>query len=189
MSNLNRGLRQRHFQFGPGGKIGFLQKRAQIEMAMTGPHGVDGLIIATSLPLRPLARIAVPSQLDAVEIGIVQIERDMGTVVVVAIDLPAIVQQPLKGNRQIAPGRIVDGEVVEPGASTLWWLATRALPSIQRDVVMVATGREKRSGAHVVQQIEPEHIPIERDGAIEIGDLQMHVPDMGSGRDGLVGQG
>lgn len=156
---------------------------------MTLHHVVHRLVVAQVLELRPLARIAIPGQLDAVEIGIVQIERDMRAVVVVPLDLPAVVPQSLEGHRQIAPGRIVDREVVEPGRAALWRLPTGALPGIQRDVMVIPARAQKRSGAHVVEQIEPEHIAIEPDGAVEIGNLQMHMADMSSGRDGWLGQG
>ena len=190
MADMPGRLRRRHLQLGNFRRsIGFAQERPQIEPAMALHHIVHRLVIAQILELRPLARIAVPGQLDAIEIGIVQIEREMRAMVVIPVDLPTVFQQTLEGHRQIAPGRIVDGEVIEPGRTALGRLATGALPGIEGDVMVIPARAQKRRGAHVVEQIEPERIAIERDRPIEIGDLQMHMADMGSGWDGLVGQG
>lgn len=150
-------------------------------------HIGDDLVIAQILKLRPFAGVAVPGEFDTVEIGIVQVQGDVGAMVVVPIDLPAAIQQSLERHRQIAPGRIVDGEVIEPGRTGLRGVSTGALPSIQRNMVVVTTCREKRGAAQGVEQIEPEYIAIEPDGAVEIGDLEMHMTDMGSSRNGLVG--
>ncbi len=149
-------------------------------MAVALHHILCGFVVAESLELRPLAGVAVPRQLDAIEIGIVQIKREVCAVVVVAVDLPAAVQQPPEGIGEIAPGRIVDGEMIEPGRSSLRRFATSAFPSIQSDVVVIPARGQKRGAAQMVEQIETEYIAIELDGAVEIGDLEMDMPDMGS---------
>jgi hypothetical protein len=70
-------------------------------------HVRNGLVVAHVLELRPFGRIAVPGELDAIEIRIVQVERDVRAMVIVTIDPPAAVQQPLEGDRQILAGGVV----------------------------------------------------------------------------------
>ena len=62
-----------------------------------------------------------------------------------------------------------------------------ALPGIEADVVMIAAGRDERGAvAQPHDQIEPEHALIERERAIDVRDLQMHVADAGAGRNAIV---
>ena len=61
-----------------------------------------------------------------------------------------------------------------------------ALPGIEPDVVVIASGAQKRGGiTHPLRHLEAEHTRIEGDGTIEIGHLQVHVPDFGAGIDWL----
>src|SRR5712691_12972986 len=62
-----------------------------------------------------------------------------------------------------------------------------ALPGVEPDVVMIAAGRnERRTRAHALLQLEAEHAAVEAERAVEIGDLQVHVPDPGAGNDGWI---
>ena len=88
-----------------------------------------------AFPPGPLARVAIPGELDAVVVGVVEVDCLVGAVVGGAVDGPAVVQQALQGNGQITALRIVYGEVVEPGRaaggggppalshvfSPMWW--------------------------------------------------------------------
>jgi hypothetical protein len=74
--------------------------------------------------------------------------------------------------------------LIEPGGSARRRLAPQALPRVQRDVMVIATGGKKCRGAsHGEEQVEPKQIAIEGDSAVEIRNLEMHVTDMGSGGD------
>ena len=64
----------------------------------------------------------------------------MGAVVVVAVDLPAAVEQAFESNRQVFAGRVVDGEMIEPGGAALRRLAVFALPGVERNVMVIAAG-------------------------------------------------
>ena len=64
-------------------------------------------------------------------------------------------------------------------------MAGFALPGVQSDVMMItAGGNESRSGIQPLHQLEPEHAAIKSKRAIEIGDLEMDVPDPRTGDDG-----
>ena len=105
-------LPRRDLRFVRFGEEGF-----QVEAAVAILHALQGDVVRHALPFGPFAGVTVPGQLDAVEVGVVQIEGDMGAVVVVAVDVPAVVEQPLVSHREVAAGRVVDGEMVEPGGA------------------------------------------------------------------------
>jgi hypothetical protein len=46
--------------------------------------------------------------------------------------------------RQFCPRGIEYGNMVQAGCGGRWWLASRALPSVEADVVMIATGGQER---------------------------------------------
>src|SRR5215213_7307796 len=120
----------------------------------------------------PHRRIAVPGQLDAVAVRIVQVDRLVGAVVGRAIDPPPVVEQALEGSGQVPPLGVVDGEVIEPGRPRRWRGSTLALPGIEPDVVVIPTGREKRSlVTEAGDELETETASIEVDGTIEISHL------------------
>ena len=68
----------------------------------TGP--VERLAVEDDLATpAPKGRVAVPGQLDAVAVRIVQVDRLVGAVVGRAVDPPAVVEQALEGGGQVAP--------------------------------------------------------------------------------------
>ena len=88
---------------------------------------------------------------------------------------------------QRRPGRIEDRGVKQPGGARRRRMAAFALPGVEADVVVIAAGRdERRAGAHPLHQLEAEHAAIEAERAIEIGDLEMDMPDPGAGDDGWI---
>ncbi len=50
-------------------------------------------------------------------------------------------------------------------------------------MMVVAARGEKGRGTEVEEQIEAHQVAIEMDGAIEIGDFEMHMPNAGLGRE------
>src|SRR5215210_4954139 len=55
-----------------------------------------------------------------------------------------------------------------------------AHPGVQSDVVMIAArGEENRLIAVVLGHLEPENVPVEAQGPVDIGHLQMNVTDVG----------
>ena len=68
--------------------------------------------------------------------------------------------------------------------------AAEALPGVERDVVVIAAGgQECRLAAAPLHQLEAQHVAIERQRAIEVGDLQVHVADAHAVGDGPGGDG
>jgi hypothetical protein len=60
-------------------------------------------------------------------------------------------------------------------------MAAFALPGVEADVVMIAARRnERRAVAHPLHHLEAEHAAIEAERAVEIGDLEMNMPDPGA---------
>ena len=89
--------------------------------------------------------------------------------------------------RAVAPGRVVDGEVIETGATEGRRRAALALPGVEPDVVVIATGGEKGGlVAEAGDQIEAERVAIERHGPVQVGHFEMDMPDVGPGWDGLA---
>src|SRR5882724_3937091 len=66
-------------------------------------------------------------------------------------------------------------------------MAAFAFPGVQPDMVVIAAGRNERgTGAHPLHQFEAKYVAIEAERAIEIGDLQMDVPDPCACDDGRI---
>src|SRR3954447_18513361 len=66
-------------------------------------------------------------------------------------------------------------------------MAAFALPGVEPDVMVVATGRNERgAGAHPLHHLKTEHAAIEAQRALEVSDLEMDMPDPGAGNDGWV---
>jgi hypothetical protein len=94
---------------------------------------------------------------------------------------------PMQRVRQRCAGRVEDRGVEQPGRSGRRRGAALALPGVEADVVVIAAGRdERRAVAHPLHQLEAEHVAIEAERAVEIGDLEMDMPDTGAGDDRWV---
>src|ERR1700712_1388708 len=66
-------------------------------------------------------------------------------------------------------------------------MAASALPGVEADVVVIAAGRNERRGrAHLLHHLEAEHAAIKPQRPIEIGDLEVHMPDPRTGNNGRV---
>jgi hypothetical protein len=85
---------------------------------------------------------------------------------------------------QIAARRVENGEVIEPRAAGGRRRAIEALPSIQRDMVMIAAGRDEGCTLAPLRHLEPEHTTIKRQGPLEISHLEVDMADAGPADDG-----
>src|SRR5206468_2922035 len=86
--------------------------------------------------------------------------------------------------------RIQDGGVVQSRGPRPRRMAILAFPGIETDVVVIAAGRnERRTRGQALHQLEPQHTAIKSERAIEIGHLEMNMPDAGSRDDGCRGFG
>jgi len=75
----------------------------------------------------------------------------------------------------------------QPGRPWRRWMAAFAFPGVKADMVVIAAGRNERSaGSHALHQLEAEHTAIEAERAIEVGDLEMNMPDASSRNDGGI---
>src|SRR5207247_6034126 len=80
--------------------------------------------------------------------------------------------------------RVEDREVIQAGGPWRRARCSPPCPRVEPDVVMIAAGREKHSGSPVsAGHLEPEHVPVEGKGAVQVGDGQMDVTDVGAGVD------
>src|SRR6185503_14009499 len=51
------------------------------------------------------------------------------------------------------------------------------LPGVEADVVVVVPRRHKGSPRHAALQLEPKHVPVEMDCAVEVRDPEVDVAD------------
>ena len=138
--------------------------------------------------LGPVRLRPVPVELDAVLIGIAQVERLADPVVARAVELDAGRDQPPQRVRQGGPGRVEDRGVEQPRGAGRGRLAAEALPGVEADMVVVAAGRDEGGlGAVFLHQREAEHPAVEGERAIEVGHLQMDMADLRARVDGAEG--
>ena len=130
---------------------------------------------------RPFFLRPVAIELDAVLVGITQIERLADAVVAGAIKLDAGLDHAIQRIRQRRARRIENGGVKQPGGIRRRRMAAFAFPGVEPDVMVIAAGRnERRAGAHPLHHLKTEHAAIEAERAFEIGDLEMDMPDPGA---------
>src|SRR6266704_2205308 len=66
-------------------------------------------------------------------------------------------------------------------------MAAFAFPGVEAYMVVIAAGRnERRTGAHALHHLKPEYAAVKPERAIEIGDLEMDMPDPRTGNDGWI---
>jgi hypothetical protein len=133
---------------------------------------------------RPFASRPIAVQLHAVLVGVGQIKRLADAVIGRTLQGNTGALEPLKGIGKRGTRGIPDGHVVQPRASLGRRRSSPAFPRIQRDVMVVASGADE-CGARPIprRQFEPEDVAIKRQGAIQIGNLEVNVPDINAGID------
>src|SRR5918995_3042097 len=109
---------------------------------------VDGLGLehGPAVGVEPVGPRAVEVELDAVAVGIGQVDGDRAAVVAGAVDREAVIEQALDGAAQLVPVRVEEGDVVEAGVARRGRRRSGALPRVDRDVVVVVAGREEGGG-------------------------------------------
>ncbi len=136
---------------------------------------------------RPLLLRTIPIELDAVLVGIAQVQRFADAVIAGAVELDPGADHPVQRVRQRRPGRIEDRGVKQSRGARRRRMAAFALPGVEPDMVVIAAGRnEGRARAHPLHQLEAEHAAVKRKRAVEIGDLEMNMPDPRAGNDGWI---
>src|ERR1700686_1618221 len=97
---------------------------------------------------RPLFLWPVPIELDAVLVGVAQIQRLADAVIAGAIELNAGADHAMQGIGQCRPRRIENCGVKQARRSRWRRMAAFAFPGIEPDMMMIAAGRdERRAGA------------------------------------------
>src|SRR5205085_6567661 len=89
---------------------------------------------------------------------------------------------------------IEDRQVIEAGGAGRRRRAAEAVPGVERDVVVIAAGREEgRLAAAPLGELEAQDVAIKRQRTIEVGDLEVHMADTHAVGDGArrdaVGKG
>ena len=106
---------------------------------------------------RPLLLRPIPIQLDAVLVGIAQVQRLADAVVRRAVERNARLQHSAKRVGELRARRIEDRRVIEAGGARRRRRAAKTLPGVQPDVVVIAAGGKKRRTRTVsLRQLEPE---------------------------------
>lgn len=86
--------------------------------------------------------------------------------------------QAVKGVSQGGSIRVEDGGMEEPGAVAGRGRSVQAFPGIEADVVMVAAcGEEGRRIPEALHFLKTEHVSVESQRSLQIGHLEMDVPD------------
>ena len=74
--------------------------------------------------------------------------------------------------------------MIKPGRVVGRWRSAGAFPGVEADVVVIAAGAEERGMiAHARGQLETQHAGVERQGPVEVRDLQVNVADIYTGID------
>src|SRR5207248_6214608 len=124
-------------------RLGALRQQA-LEVEAAVAEGEVALGVAGPLRLR-----AVPGQLQAVSVRVVEVQGLVGAVVVDATERPAGLDQAAERVAEGRPGRVADGDVVKASGSRRWRGAPLRLPSVEAERVVVAAGAdEERVVAH-----------------------------------------
>src|SRR5690348_339338 len=173
--SCSTGLATGAYRVSPGSGIG----EQRIEVDRLGEH--------RRLPLgveRPFALRPVVIELDAVLVRIAQIQRDGDAVIARSVEADSGGEDATERIGEGLSVGIPDGGVVEarrvPGRGP----AALRLPRVQSDVVVVAAGGDERGLLAVAgEDVEPQDADVEAERALEVGHLQVHVPDVHAGID------
>ena len=170
---------------GAGGSAGprlALRRVAQVaHVEWLGGH--QQLAVAGS----PAAARSVGVDLDAQTVGVAEVERLADQVVPHAGALAEGVQVRQETAERTAVGQ-EDGEVVEtePPARRHWPGVARLTELDDRRVVAVRA--EDRSSRRLVDEAQPEDVPVVRERAVEIGDLKDDATETRRGRESKAGR-
>src|SRR5215208_5572546 len=127
---------------------------------------------------RPLLLRTVPVQLDAVAVGIPQVQRLEDAVVRGSVDGVVGFQEPLESKGEVMSLGVEDGEVEEPCRMRRSRVGVAAHPGVQADVVVVsARGEEDCVVSVPLGHLESENVPVEAKGPLDVRHLQVNVAD------------
>jgi hypothetical protein len=152
-----------------------------IEVEESGGHGE-----VAGGGARPLVGGAIPIEFHAILIRVAEVEGLAYAVVGGAIEGDVGGDETAEGVGEGGPGGVEDGDVIEAGCMGGRRGAAGAVPGVQADVMVVSAGEEEGgAGAVTLCHFETQHVAIECDCAVKIGDLQVNVADAGLGVNGV----
>src|SRR5258708_12221742 len=88
-----------------------------------------------------------------------------------------MIEQAFERDGQIFAHGIVDSKVVQASRAGGRERPVLALPGVEPDVVVVATGGEEGCALEVEEQVEAQVVAIEADSALQAGTLTLAVSD------------
>src|SRR5215218_856763 len=145
-------------------------------------------VVVEPLPARP-----VVVELDAVAVGVVQVHRHRAAVVGGMVGREAVVDEAADRLCQLAPVRVDERDVVEPGVVGVGGRRPGALERVQADVVVVVACRQKdgRQAPRpaVGDDLEAEGVAVERQRAVDVHHAEVDMADADGGVDGFVAHG
>ncbi len=135
---------------------------------------------------RPSSARPIPVQLDAIAVGVAQIQRFTDTVIARAFERHAGLTEPSERIAERRAVRIPDRKVIQAGRAGRRRASALAFPGVETDVVVIAASAEKyRRLPHALGHFETEDAGVKRHGTLEVGDFQVNVTDLGAGIDRL----
>ena len=128
---------------------------------------------------RPLLARAVAVELDAVAVGVAQVDRLADAVVARAVERDARVEHAAERVRERPAVRVADRRRGRGPWCSAAAASRRRLPRVQPDVVVVAARRDEgRLVAEALLELEAEHAALERERPVDVRDLEVDVPDV-----------
>ena len=149
--------------------------------------GVERLDAAGELLLvaRPDGPVAVPGQLEAVAVGIGEVDRLVGAVVRGPLDRGPRDRDPHGDPRELRAGAEQEGHVVQAGVA-----GGRASGRVLvEDEHVAPAGAERRLAAVAAVHAKPDHALVERECALQAGDGQVDRPEARRVRQPRLGRG
>ena len=83
--------------------------------------------------------------------------------------------------RDVLRGGQLDRPVEQPRRFRRSRRRAFALPDVEGEVVVVATGADERGAVHVRDQVKADQVAVERERLGDVADVQVHVADGGAG--------
>jgi len=106
-----------------------------------------------------------------------------------ATDRDARLDEALQGVAERRPVRIADRDVVQARRSGGRRRPLTTLPRVQAKVMVVAAcAEEGRIVAEALSHLKPQHVAVEREGSVDVRDLEVNVPDVDARIDRLAHQ-
>src|SRR3989449_1142543 len=133
----------------------------------------------------PFALWSVAVQLDAVAVGVPQVDRFADAVVGCSFERHSGIEHAAHSPGEGLAVRVENREVVQTRRAPGRCGGPTPRPRVEPDVVMVASRREKHGVPPVAtRDFKAEDVTVEGEGAVQIRHPEVHVTDAGAGGNG-----